>query len=747
MKPTVLKNLILFSGICLFVFSALQVDAQNQRGRVIDEAGIPLADVYIANLRSGTHAHSNEAGYFSLGNTNRGDALQVRLLSFEPAMIVAPGDTSALNVRLSRSSLQLSEVVVRSGIAHLNMVSGIDTRINPVNTSQELLRRVPGLFIGQHAGGGKAEQIFLRGFDIDHGTDIAISVDGMPVNMVSHAHGQGYADLHFLIPETVDQIDFDKGPYHADKGNLATAGYVAFETKDRLQQSSVTVEAGKFNTLRTVALFNVLNTEKQSAYLATEYLNTDGYFQASQNFHRLNLFGKYSGMLSERDRLSLSISHLGSKWNASGQIPERAVAAGLISRWGSIDSTEGGTTQRTNIILQHQRFINPSTSVTNHAYYTRYGFQLYSNFTFFLNDPVNGDQIRQREVRDLAGFGSAVTKQIFWGRTVVDWKSGAGLRYDRTSNSELSHTLNRETVLDALKLGDISEANLHAYSGVEIRLGKWMINPALRADYFVFDYTDKLAPAFQNPSARKAIISPKLNVLYTQHENLQYFIKLGKGFHSNDTRVVTAATGKAILPAAYGADAGLSWKPFRQVVFNAALWYLHLQQEFVYVGDEGVVEPGGKTERKGIDLGLRWQWGRHIFLAGDFTYSWARALGEPKGADYIPLAPRATVAASLNFKTPAHFAGSIKARYLDNRPANEDYSLIAQGYFITDCNLNYSYKNITVGLIAENLFNADWKETQFATESRLQNEPQPVTEIHFTPGTPFNIRGVVTFRF
>ncbi|MEO1653079.1 MAG: TonB-dependent receptor plug domain-containing protein, partial [Bacteroidota bacterium] len=249
-----------------------------------------------------------------------------------------------------------------------------------VITAQEILRRVPGLFIGQHAGGGKAEQIFLRGFDIDHGTDVNLTVDGMPVNMVSHAHGQGYADMHFLIPETIDQIDFGKGPYYAHKGNFNTAGYVDFETKNRLDNSLVKLEYGRFNTFRSVGLFNLVNTEKNNAYLAAEYTLTDGPFDASQNFTRFNLMGKYTGQVSSRDRFSLLVSHFTSKWDASGQIPNRAVDAGLIGRFGAIDDTEGGSTTRTNVMGEFIRNLNANTFLKSHAFYSHYTFELFSNF-------------------------------------------------------------------------------------------------------------------------------------------------------------------------------------------------------------------------------------------------------------------------------------------------------------------------------------------------------------------------------
>lgn len=733
--------------VLLCLLGTTCVEAQVLKGKVVDDTQSPLADVYLLNARNGHHAHTDASGSFVLEGAEKGDTILLSLVSYEAKKYVVTEDHSDVKIILHKVHFHLSEVVVRSNVSHLNVISAIDLSVNPVTSSQELLRRVPGLIIGQHAGGGKAEQIFLRGFDIDHGTDINVTVDGVPVNMVSHAHGQGYADLHFLIPETVDKIDFDKGPYHASKGNMATAGYVAFRTKDRLENSLVTLEAGKFNTMRLMGMANLLNTESQSAYFATEFLNTDGYFEASQRFNRINLFGKYSGQLSERDQLSVTLSHLNSKWNASGQIPQRAIDQGLISRFGAIDSTEGGNTQRTNVILQHQHTINASQRVNTRFFYSRYQFELFSNFTFFLNDPVNGDQIRQSEKRDLFGLESVLTNQYTIGRSSIQWQHAVGLRYDRTQDSELSHTLNRKTLLEAIQLGDINETNAYVFSNAEIRRGKWLLNPALRLDHFVFDYVDHLSNNFSNPAARKTTISPKLNFMYTQNSRLQYFLKLGKGFHSNDTRVVTAQTGRSILPAAYGTDLGLTWKPMPKLLLTSAVWYLHLDQEFVYVGDEGVVEPGGKTERKGIDLGIRWQPAHYLMLHADATYTWARATEEPKEANRIPLAPRFTLAGGISFNHPSGFAGSLKVRHLGDRPATEDNSIIAAGYTIADMNLNYSFKKVTIGVIVDNILNKNWNETQFATESRLQNEPQSVTEIHFTPGTPFNIRGMISYRF
>ena len=266
------------------------------------------------------------------------------------------------------------------------------------------MRMVPGLFIGQHAGGGKGRTNILRGFDIDHGTDLNLSVDGIPVNMVSHAHGQGYADLHFVIPETLNDISYGKGPYDVSKGNFATAGHISFTTKEKLDKNQLTVEAGQFNSYRAMTMLNVTENENSNAYVAADYNATDGPFDSPQGFHRINLFGKYNQKLGNLDKITVQASHFQSQWDASGQIPQRAVDAGLIGRFGAIDKTEGGQTSRSNFSMTHTKYLSTRSSVKSQVYYSRYNFELYSNFTLFLRDSIHGDQIRQKENRDLFGI-------------------------------------------------------------------------------------------------------------------------------------------------------------------------------------------------------------------------------------------------------------------------------------------------------------------------------------------------------
>jgi hypothetical protein len=626
-----MRRVFLMLYFQLFVLTG---NSQIQKGVIKDSIGSPIENAYIINTTSQSHAHSNEFGSFSIDKTKNSDILSVSALGYKKKSFTVSSDN--FEIVLEDDIYKLEQVVIQSKLSAMNVISKIDLQTSPVNSSQEILRKVPGLFIGQHAGGGKAEQIFLRGFDIDHGTDIAISVDGMPVNMVSHAHGQGYADLHFVIPDIIEKIDFGKGTYYANKGDFATAGYVAFQTKEKIDKSYISLEAGQFNSSKMVGVFNLLENKKnQYAYLATEYILTDGPFDSPQNFNRINLFGKYTCVFTDTSKLSITGSQFTSKWDASGQIPQRLIDNGTISRFGAVDNTEGGTTSRTNINVAYTKKIDENTFVKNTFFYSKYQFELYSNFTFFLNDPINGDQIRQKESRDLYGFNSEWNKKS--NNSVFQF--GVGLRADATKNTELSHTLGRYTTLQTLKLGDIDETNMFSYLNSEFTFGKFKINPALRLDYFKFSYQDKLSLSFKSQVEDKVKVSPKLNFIYSENTNLQFYLKSGLGFHSNDTRVVVAQTGKEILPTAIGSDFGTIFKPIPRLVVNSAIWYLFLEQEFVYVGDEAIVELSGKSRRMGCDFGLRYQLTDWLFLNTDINYTYARSIDAPKGENYIPLAP------------------------------------------------------------------------------------------------------------
>ena len=740
--------------IVCFIFTAT-IYAHEINGIVTDsKTGKPLEGIGVYNKTSGAFTNTDFAGYYELSDISDGDVINFYSLGYEIKEVIINKSQldGKLDVKMINAGVSLDQIVLVSKINTLTNLVSIDVQNNPVKSSQEILRKVPGLIIGQHAGGGKAEQIFLRGFDIDHGTDLTLDVDGLPINMVSHAHGQGYADMHFIIPETIDNIDFGKGPYYADKGNFNTAGYISLKTKKTIDKNLISLESGQFNTVRTLAMFKLLGNESSnsSAYIASEMLLTDGVFESPQDFNRFNVMGRYNYNNYQDEEFTVTLSHFQSKWNASGQIPVRAVENGSISKFGAIDDTEGGLTGRTNILFNHKKKIDEHQEITSKAYYSKYKFELYSNFTFFLDDPVNGDQIRQKESRSIFGAETAYqrTFDLPDESSRLRFNSGIGFRYDDANDVELSRTRNRRETLERKAFGDVDEVNIYAYAHTTYKKGKWTFNPAVRVDYFEFDYVDFLNPTFDSRSENQAIMSPKLNIIYALNSKIQLFAKSGFGFHSNDSRVVVNKTEERTLPSAFGVDLGTIFKPTNGLVLDATLWSLSSQQEFVYVGDAGVPEASGRSRRYGVEFGARYQVNKWLYANADINYTVAKSIDELDGEDFIPLAPNFTSVGGLSVQNLGKFSGGINYRYVDDRPANEDNSIVAEGYFVTDLNLNYAFaKNWNLSLIAENIFDVDWKETQFATETRLQNEANSVEEITFTPGTPFFARLKLSVNF
>ncbi|WP_420316113.1 TonB-dependent receptor [Ekhidna sp.] len=734
-------------GVFVLLYSlSICMHAQSFNVKIIDEQNQPIIGAHVLNATQQLHAHSDQQGQVHFIEINLADSLIFSHIGFEPYVHIVEFTDGTLSIQLKSNITSLEEIVISSQRNVLDDLVQVDISLDPVNSSQEVLTRVPGLFVGQHAGGGKAEQIFLRGFDVDHGTDVAIAVDGLPVNLVSHAHGQGYADLHFLIPETIDQIRYGKGPYYSSEGNFNTAGYVNFESKEYLNESEIKIERGQFNTNRFLGLFKLVSESKNKSYIASELLQTDGPFESPQNFLRVNIFGKYSHQ-SESNKWNILLSHFKSQWNASGQIPERSVNNGAIGRFGAIDDTEGGFTSRTNASLSYKSQLSHSRFFSSQLYFSHYDFDLYSNFTFFLLDPVNGDQIRQKEERELLGFKADFENYFTQGSLDGDFKLGIALRNDLISNNELSSTKNRREILKRIRLGDINETSISAYFQSNLDIRKWRINPGLRFDWFEFLYIDLIDTSYQSADRSASIISPKISIEYNHSSLLQLFLKAGKGFHTNDSRLVSESYTSNILPAAYGFDVGSIWKPVENLLINTAIWYLYLEQEFVYVGDAGIVEPSGRSKRKGLDLGFRYQPIKAIVFDTDITYTSARQADNLENANLIPLAPNFTLTSGVSFNDDKGLFGGIHLRWLGDRPANEDGSITAEGYKITDLNLGYVWDKLELNLQAQNVFNVEWKETQFATESRLSNESEPIEEIHFTPGTPRFIKASLSFSF
>ena len=738
---------VLGTFFCIISTSAW---AHTIKGRVTDgQTGAPLVGASVMILGTSEGTTTNAAGVFVIHRDDEKLKLHVSFIGYETLEIEAQND-KFIEISLKPTNLELGEITVMANPENpLQTLSQTDIHLRPTQSSQEILKAVSGLVIAQHAGGGKAEQIFLRGFDIDHGTDIRISTDGIPVNMVSHAHGQGYADLHFIIPELIDNVEFEKGTYEVSEGNLATAGFVRFHTKKALDQNFIKLESGKFNTLRTVAGVGFSSHERrENLFFATEFMNSEGYFESSQNFNRLNLLGKYTRIIDEKNYVEAQFSTFRSRWDASGQIPERAVRSGQISRLGAIDDTEGGNTGRTNANLTFIRNLENGATLENQLFFVNYDFELYSNFTFFLENPETGDQIRQKEKRSIYGYRTRYQNTKDWKNNILlKTEIGGDWRTDYIQNNELSSTQNRQTTLERLAFGDVQETNAGIFAKIGIEKGKFSGDIGLRGDYFQFEYVDFLQTNYQTLSENQLLLSPKMNLNYDFSPQIRAYFKTGMGFHSNDSRVVTAQTGEKILPRAYGFDIGGIFKPTQRLLVHLAGWYLFSEQEFVYVGDAGIVEPSGESQRLGIDLSARWQLSKGFFADFDVNWTQPKALNEPEDADFIPLAPTLTSSGGFSFQLKNGLNGSFRYRYLDDRPANETNSMVAEGWFLADLVLNYTKPRYEIGLTIENLFDTEWKEAQFDTESRLSNETESVSEIHYTPGTPFFPKARLTYFF
>jgi outer membrane receptor protein involved in Fe transport len=756
------QRALALAGLLLLNQHGFAQSSAALRGTVTDSlSGQPLVGVRVEVLGQPGGAATDALGQFQLRNLQPGAAaVRVSALGYRAkseAVKLLAGETRGLTLALATASLDLAEVTVsqpRDLNQTLAAISHIDQTLRPLNSAQDLLRLVPGLFIAQHAGGGKAEQIFIRGFDADHGTDFSVNIDGMPVNMVSHAHGQGYADFHFVIPETVEQLKIYKGPYTARFGDFATAGAGEFSTKTNLDRSQVKLEVGQYNTYRALVTLDLLGThhlhllskKAESAYVAAEYNFTNSYFDNPQHFKRFNGLAKYTGQLSDNTSLVLLGSHFQSSWDASGQIPERAVAEGIISRFGSLDPSEGGNTDRTNAYAILTTALPHEAVLRQQAYYSRYHFNLYSNFTFFLDNPVNGDEINQRDTgRNLYGYTATYDRDNQLGARSLHSTLGLGTRLD-DAGLLLGHAVQR-TPTDTLSTGRLHEQNVYAYLDETLALtDRLSVNAALRADLFVFDFRGQVADSVGalgplRGRVNAARVSPKLNLYYQLSPAVQLFARSGLGFHSNDARgVMRGASPSQALPRATGAEVGSTFKPVPELVMNAALWYLRLTDELVYSGDDGTTESVGASQRFGFDVSARYQLTPRLFLDADANYSHGRLLARAEGDNLIPLAPTFTSIGGLTYRQPTGLSASLRYRHIDSRPAVEDNSVRARGYFLLDAVLSYTRLRYQVGASVQNLLNVKWNEAQFATTSQLRGEVAPVTELNFTPGTPFYLK-------
>ena len=763
-------NKLYYTATLLLFYLGAFAQTGSIKGLIKDkDTGKPVEDVVVSIEKLNNHTHTDATGSFYFISIPSGkyviDFIKIGYEKQKIEVEIAKTESKQIEIIFTSSSTDLQSIDISTDrpvtAASSKYLSQMDFENRPKNSAQDMLRLVPGLFIAQHAGGGKSEQIFIRGFDCDHGTDVATFVDGIPVNMPSHGHGQGYADLHFLIPETVKGMEVFKGPYSPKFGDFATAAAVNFSTLDSLENNLIQLETGyvpdakNITANRGLALLKMPNIGSNiNSYFAADVINNRGYFDESQHFKRFNLFSKTTVAVTDHSHIHFSVSGFGSSWDASGQIPEREVNDGTLSRFGSIDNSEGGTTQRNNINLVYHTQIEASEFETQ-VYTSNYRFKLFSNFTLFLEDSINGDQIEQDDNRTVRGFNTRYTIGHKLGNMFNKFTIGASYRDDNIEN-QLWHAVKRER-LEPRAHAIIHERSTGIYINGIFRFNdNFRLELGGRFDYFIFDVEDLLPTdsTHKNYSGYnyQTLVSPKLNFIYTPNDRLQIFLNAGSGFHSNDARSVVQEPNEHRIPRAPGAEIGTLFHLSNKFAASVAVWWMELENELVYVGDDGTTENKGSSRRKGIDFSARYQINSWLFADADFNISSSRFINKLYGKElrtdfYVPLSPTLTSAGGITARFKNKIETGVRYRYLAERPANESNTIVARGYSVFDFSANYKTNRYKIGFVIENLTNIEWNEAQFATETRLQKETQSVDELHFTPGTPFSARLIMGYTF
>ncbi|MEI9948836.1 MAG: TonB family protein [Pseudomonadota bacterium] len=610
-----------------------------------------------------------------------------------------------------------------------------DFALRPIGSVQDILRVTPGLVVVQHSGGGKANQYFLRGFDADHGTDLALSIDGIPINMVSHAHGQGFADTNFIIPETVERVELSKGPYFANQGDFATAGAVNLVTRNGFEHSSLGFGLGGSPGHGSPAYRGLLiaspKWDKASAMFAAEVGRQDGPFDNPEGWDRYKLFNKLTLPLTPTSSLTIGESSYSGNWHGSGQIPARAIEQGLISRYGSIDPSEGGNSARHQLFTGYKLRPSENSELNAQAYVGTYRFNLFSNFTLYLNDQDAGDEIEQVDRRTF--YGGAVSYRVLHEIRGVrfDTTIGSQVRSDDI-HEELWHSLQR-TQLGQIRNNDVHQTLLGAYLNEEITPVPWLrANLGGRADFLSFAVDNQLTT--NDPTSPKSGVdgahqfSPKASLAVTpldrKNAQLDVYLNWGHGFHSNDVRGVFTRPSVTPLTRAVGEEVGARTRLWERFDFAAAAWLLDLDSETVWLGDAGTTEVGPATRRYGLEFESRYEFTPWLAADGALTFTHSRFSHENGGG--LALAPKQTWSGGLSARHalgPGVARAGLRFYGIGDRPASDDGVLVAPGFTQFDAHLGYRHRWFDVAFDVENLLNGAFRSAQFATVSRLRSEP------------------------
>ncbi len=629
-----------------------------------------------------------------------------------------------------------------------------DLELRPSNTPSDVLRLTPGLIIGQHHGGGKADQILFRGFDSDHGTDFAVFVDGIPVNMVSHAHGQGYADLHWLIPETIEKVEIYKGAYFAHLGDFATSGAMNIITKKHDKDSALTLTGGSYNTQRYVGILAPPEGTPFRPYIAGEIFHNDGAFKSPNNYIRYNFLTKFNLFSTASSNLNLIGTFFKTAWDASGEIPARQVRSREIGRFGSNDPSEGGKSERQNLSLVYN-YADANQSFNAQTWLSAYRLQLWSNFSLFFNDPVNGDAIEQNDKRFLAGNNINYRRNYrLWGlpmETFVGFQS----RFDHIRVGLFRQIERQRIGTESNNL--VRQTNLGWFAQQEIELADWLRTQlGARVDNFWYNVEQLSDPAtVTNPisgSGSASIANPKLNFIFTPFtdnnvaKSTNLFLNFGGGYHSNDARVFVQDKDKKI-PRYWSGEMGARTRLFDRLDATLSYWRSYLTSELVFVGDEGTFEPSGASRRQGIESEFRYDILPWLSYDLDLSCTWAKFTN----GDKVPLAPRFLAYSGLTARHDSGLQARLQMRHIGHRYSIADGSIMTPTSTIFDLSLKYLWRRYEFFLQLQNLANTKWRGAEHAFESRTASEvaaAQPGRlDSHFTPGDPFTAKAGLTIHF
>jgi hypothetical protein len=628
---------------------------------------------------------------------------------------------------------------------------GIEKR--PLLRPGEVAEAVPGMIVTQHSGDGKANQFFLRGYNLDHGTDFATWVAGMPVNMPTHAHGQGYTDLNFVIPELISRVNYNKGPYFAEDGDFGSAGSARISYANRLPFNLASFTAGSFDYRRAVFAGSPELGSGALVY-GLEYQQNNGPWENPNDFAKWNGVLRYAQGLAENG-FSITGMAYQADWNATDQIPRRAVDAGLIGRFGAIDPTDGGSSSRYSLSGEWRRSGSDAASAIS-VYAIKSRLNLFSNFTFFLDDPVNGDQFEQAESRvTLGGQGSHTWYGRLGERSMLN-TLGLQIRRDRMTPVALYSTVAREW-LSTTREDRVTVESAAPYFSSTIEWTRWLRTVAgLRTDFYRFDVDSNLP---ENSGSRRAsIVSPKLSAIFGPWTKTEYFLNWGRGFHSNDARGTTITvdpkTGDPAeqvspLVRTSGYEAGLRSQALRNVTTSLALWELKQDSELLFVGDAGTTEPSRPSKRSGIEWLVQWLPRPWMALDLNAAFTRARFTDPDPAGERIPGAPESVASAGIAVDGANGWFGSLRWRYFGPRPLIEDNSVRSQSTSLVNARVGYTVtKQVRAYLDVFNLFDRKASDIDYFYASRLQGEPAGgVNDVHFHPVEPRALRATLALTY